>query len=117
MSSARVRLCTRITCPHCWHSFPPEEVLWVSQHPELRDDPKLPGELRRFLPSRFNVAGEALDARQYPRHKLACPNCHLSVPRAFLEMDPFFLSILGSPGSGKSYFLTSMTWQLRQNLK
>jgi hypothetical protein len=33
-----------------------------------------------------------------------------------LEMEPLFISILGAPASGKSYFLTSMTWQLRQVL-
>jgi hypothetical protein len=33
-----------------------------------------------------------------------------------LEMEPLFISILGAPGSGKSYFLTAMTWQLRQIL-
>jgi hypothetical protein len=33
-----------------------------------------------------------------------------------LEMEPLFLSILGAPASGKSYFLTAMTWQLRQAL-
>ena len=33
-----------------------------------------------------------------------------------LEMEPLFISILGAPDSGKSYFLTAMTWQLRQFL-
>ena len=40
----------------------------------------------------------------------------MSVPRALLEMKPVFLSILGAPASGKSYFLASMTWRLRQLL-
>jgi len=30
------------------------------------------------------------------------------------EMAPLFLSIMGTPSCGKSYFLASMTWQLRQ---
>ena len=30
------------------------------------------------------------------------------------EMEPVFLSILGAPACGKSYFLASMTWQLRK---
>ena len=33
-----------------------------------------------------------------------------------METEPLFISILGGPGSGKSYFLTAMTWQLRQLL-
>jgi len=47
---------------------------------------------------------------------LACPKCHLPVPRSMMEMEPLFLSILGAPASGKSYFLTAMTWQLRKLL-
>ena len=30
-----------------------------------------------------------------------------------LELEPLFVSILGAPASGKSFFLTAMTWQLR----
>jgi len=33
-----------------------------------------------------------------------------------LDTEPLFISILGAPASGKSYFLTAMTWQLRQVL-
>jgi len=70
----------------------------------------------RFLPSRFNVAGQALDSNGVACHSLACPECHLMVSRALLEMKPLFFSILGAPGSGKSYFLASMVWQLRRSL-
>jgi hypothetical protein len=38
------------------------------------------------------------------------------VPRSTLEIEPLFLSILGGPASGKSCFLTAMTWQLRKFL-
>jgi hypothetical protein len=40
----------------------------------------------------------------------------LEVPRASLEIEPLFSSIVGAPGSGKSYFLATMTWQLRKLL-
>lgn len=107
----------RVTCPHCWHMFAPDETLWVSQHPDLLGDLRLGSDQQqRFLPTRFNVAGAAIDARGFPCHGLACPHCHLSVPRALYEIEPVFLSILGAPASGKSYFLASMTWQLRQLL-
>jgi len=33
-----------------------------------------------------------------------------------LEVSPLFISIIGSPASGKSYFLTTMAWQLRSIL-
>ena len=44
------------------------------------------------------------------------PSCHLAVPRPMFEMRPMFLSIFGSPASGKSYFLAAMTWRLRNIL-
>jgi hypothetical protein len=33
-----------------------------------------------------------------------------------MELEPFFVSILGTPACGKSYFLTAMTWELRRVL-
>jgi hypothetical protein len=110
-------LLRRATCPHCWHNFAPENVLWVSGHSDLLGDPRLGAEhQQRFLPTRFNLEGNALDSHGVTCMGLACPNCHLSVPRGLLEMEPFFVSILGAPGSGKSYLLSAMSWQLRQVL-
>lgn len=107
----------RITCPHCWETFPPERILWVAEHADLLGDPLLGDEEpQRFLPTRYTINGDAIDARGFPCHTLACPQCHLSVPRPLIEMEPFFMSVFGAPASGKSYFLASMTWQLRQTL-
>ena len=59
-----IRLLTRVTCPHCWESFPPEHVLWISEHVELLGDSMLgPERQQRFLPSRFTVEGDAVDAQ------------------------------------------------------
>ena len=116
-SRQAIKLRLRVTCPHCWHVFAPQHALWISQHPDLIGDARLGADhQQRFLPTRFTVDGAALDARGFACHDLACPNCHLAVPRAMLEMKPVFLSILGAPASGKSYFLASMTWRLRQLL-
>ena len=114
-------LLSRVTCPHCWHKFPPDETNWVSVHPDLRGDERLdqPGSKespRRFLPTRFSVEGLALDVRGQVCRETACPHCHLSVTRASLELPPSIVSIIGSPGSGKSYFLASMIWQARKTL-
>lgn len=112
-----IKLRTRVTCPHCWQHFAPEEILWVSAHAGLLEDPLLGSDhQQRFLPTRFNVNGSAIDARGMVCQEVACPNCHLSIPRAMLEMPPMFISIMGTPSCGKSYFLASMTWQLRQRL-
>lgn len=117
MTPSASRILKRITCPHCWHRFAPENILWIAEHADLRGDPRLGSEqLQRFLPTRFTVDGEAVDAKGFPCRSLACPNCHLEVPRALLEMEPLFLSILGETLSGKSYFLASLIWQLRRLL-
>lgn len=68
------------------------------------------------MPTRFTVEGDAIDARGFACQSLACPHCHLHIPRALLELQSLFMSILGAPASGKSYFLTAMTWLLRQTL-
>jgi len=75
-----------------------------------------PDAASRFLPTRFTIGGDALDARGVNTQILACPHCHLVVPRAWIEVDPLFVSIVGVPSSGKSYFLTTMTWELRRLL-
>ena len=107
----------RITCPHCWEQFAPEKLLWISEHSDLLGDQRLgPDQQIRFLPTRFSVSGEALDAKGFVCHQLACPQCHLSIPRSLLEMEPLFLSIFGAPASGKSYYLAAMTWELRRIL-
>jgi hypothetical protein len=116
--SVPANLLPRVTCPHCWHAFEPHEILWVSQHVELMGDPVLgPEAPARFLPSRINAAGEALDARDMPCQVLACPKCHLTIPRALIETAPIFVSLIGAPASGKSHLLASMTWELRRTLR
>jgi len=70
----------------------------------------------RFMPSRFAVSGEAIDALGSRCQSLACPKCHLSIPSVLLEHKSRILSIVGTPSSGKSYFLTSSSWHLRQAL-
>ena len=108
---------SRVTCPHCWNEFPPDRALWIAQHPDLVGDPRLGADQpQRFLPTRFNVQGAAIDSRGFACHGLACPKCHLAVPRPMFEMRKLFVSILGSPASGKSYYLAAMTWRLRSVL-
>ena len=111
------RIRPQLTCPHCWTVFPTDKLLRIAECPDLLGDSRLGESARqRFLPSRFDPKGTALDGRGFPCRRLACPNCHLTVPRTLLESAPFFVSIVGAPASGKSYFLSSMTWTLRQSL-
>ena len=121
MANERVKgakiLLRKVICPNCWHQFAPDESMYIARHPELMGDP-LAGanEPLRFAPTRFTLEGEALDPRGFTTGDLACPRCHLQLPEAMLETPPLFVSIVGSPASGKSYFLTSMIWELRQLL-
>jgi len=110
-------LLSKVTCPHCWSQFAPESSLWVSEHPDLVGDAKLGFEhAQRFLPSRFSPEGDAIDEMGHRATRMACPNCHLEVPRPLYQLPSIFFSILGAPACGKSYFLASMTWKLRQTL-
>jgi hypothetical protein len=117
MLTGPIKLLKRTKCPHCWTSFPPEDVLWVSAHSDLLGDPRLgPEQQQRFLPTRFDADGHALDARGFACQQLACPHCHLPIPRVLLESEPTFISILGATYCGKSFLLTAMTWELRRLL-
>jgi hypothetical protein len=104
-------------CPHCWHRFRPEETLWIASNPELGHDPMLrPEDNIRFMPSRFSAFGEARDPSGEKTRRLACPRCHLEVPQLMLESPMVIMSLAGSPSSGKSYFLASAIWTLREEL-
>ncbi|MBO4345530.1 MAG: FHA domain-containing protein, partial [Victivallales bacterium] len=106
-----------IICPHCWHSFDVGEFLFIARHQSLIGDAVLGADAQqRFLPSRFTPEGNAIDAAGMSCPDMACPRCHLRIPQAASEMPPLFLSIVGATASGKSYFLTSMTWELRNTL-
>jgi hypothetical protein len=116
-TATRLRLPVHVTCPHCWQLYPPEDSLWISSdHPSLRGDAKLGEVTRRFPAERFHVSGDALDATGRRCSALACPNCHLEVPRVLYEYRPFFVSIVGAPAAGKSFLLGAMTWTLRTAL-
>ncbi|TWU60057.1 hypothetical protein Poly51_03310 [Rubripirellula tenax] len=95
-------------CPHCWKMFPPDEVRWIAAHTSLRGDSVMGAEaMRRFVASAFTAEGDAIDAAGDSCSQLACPQCHLEIPRAIIELQPTFISVVGAPGSGKSYFLAS----------
>ena len=114
---ARSSLVGEITCPNCWERFPPERVLYVSSHPEQYGDLRLGDQaLRRFLPSQFHPDGRAIDPKGGLCHQTACPRCHLFVPRVLLENPTLFVSMFGSPSSGKSYLLAAITHRLRSVL-
>jgi hypothetical protein len=111
------KLLPEVVCPNCWAAFPPEASYYIATEPSLVGDRRLGGTVaQRFLPTRFHPDGRAIDPRGGLCHELACPHCHLDVPRSLLECPTLFASVFGAPSSGKSYLLTAMTHQLRQTL-
>ena len=106
-----------ITCPHCWNEFHLSQVNYIASHPTLIGDIVL-GEAAqtRFLPTKFNAQGYAIDAKGMTCRDMACPRCHLKIPEILLEEKIDVLSIAGAPASGKSYFITAMTHSLKQTL-
>jgi hypothetical protein len=110
-------LVKEVVCPNCWERFRPERVRYIASHPDLYGDLLLgPNAPRRFLPSRFLPDGRAIDPRGASCHRLACPRCHLPIPRVAVERPTFFASIFGSPKSGKSYLLAAITHRLRKTM-
>ncbi len=116
------QLLPSITCPHCWHPFPPEQLHYIATTPELSFDHRLPGgAMRRFLPSQFTLDGDAIDpgngnGRGGICTETACPECHLKVPRLMSMRETLSLSIFGAPSGGKSYLLAAMTHCLSETL-
>jgi len=107
----------RVTCPHCWFSFSPEHVKYIAQHEDLFGDPVAGFDAPlRFLPTRFSPRGHALDPKGVECQDIACPRCHLQLPRSVLFLDQRLISIIGAPSSGKSYYLAASIYGLRTQL-
>ena len=106
-----------VTCPHCWHEFPPAQVRFIAEHEGLRGD-SVQGDAAqmRFLPSRFDAQGRALDPLGAACTRLACKRCHLELPQPVLEVPQTILSIVGAPACGKSVMLAAASFSLRSGL-
>jgi hypothetical protein len=110
-------LVSSITCPHCWHEFPPAQLRFISEHEALRGDSVLGDAAQlRFLPSRFDAQARAVDPYGAACTRLACSRCHLELPSPVIELPQTILSIVGAPGCGKSVMLAAATFSLRSGL-
>lgn len=98
------------TCPVCWLRFDAGDVMHIAVHDSLRGDPVLGEDAQqRFLATRFNNAGHALDAMGSPTSEIACPHCRRKLPPGFLAMPHHIISLVGDQSAGKSYFLSVLT--------
>ena len=108
-------LIERVHCPSCRFGFSPSEVLFVAEDSRLVGDPVAgPAQQLRFLPTRFDMGGAALDPEGARCTRVACPRCRIEFPRAMIELPSTFISVVGAPGCGKSHLLAAMTWGLRR---
>ena len=108
-----------VVCPHCWHGFYPDQAWYISGHAELVGD-AVAGDFEqaRFAPHQAtrDGHGHAVDPKGARMVDRACPRCHLQVPRDLLRQRPLFVSVVGAPRSGKTYFVTAMVHQARREL-
>ena len=105
------------TCPICWIRFDVGDLMNIAVHASLRGDPILGEEyMQRFLASRFNDKGQALDPMGVPAPEIACPHCRRKLPQGFTEEPHHIFSIVGAPTSGKSYYLSVLVKQLQSRL-
>ena len=96
-----------LTCPVCWLKFDLGEIMHLATHDSLRGDPVLGEDApQRFLATRFNDRGQALDALGLPCTEIACPHCRRTLPPGFIEMPHHIISIVGDQSAGKSYYLS-----------
>jgi hypothetical protein len=51
-----------------------------------------------------------------PSTELACPHCRRRLPPGYLDLSHKIFSLIGAPGSGKSYFLAVLTYVLQERL-
>jgi DNA-directed RNA polymerase subunit RPC12/RpoP len=99
-----------LTCPVCWLRFSTGDIMHIAVHDSLRGDPILGEDAQqRFLATRFNNAGQALDALGIPSSEIACPHCRRKLPPSFLGMPHHIISLVGDQSAGKSYFLSVLT--------
>jgi uncharacterized Zn-finger protein len=105
------------TCPVCWLRFDKGDIMHIAVHDSLRGDPTLGEDAQqRFLATRFNNAGQALDAMGLPCSEISCPHCRRKLPPGFLEMPHHIISIVGDQSAGKSYYLSVLTKTLASTL-
>lgn len=82
----------------------------IAVHDSLRGDPILGEDAQqRFLATRFNNAGQALDAMGIPSSEIACPHCRRKLPPSFMGMPHHIISLVGDQSAGKSYYLSVLT--------
>ncbi len=95
-----------VKCPHCWGNFfSKSQSLFISSTGEF------------VSPEHVADWDAPLDPSGRPMQTgRACPHCKIKVSTRLLETNSLFISIVGTPSSGKTYFLASMYHTAKQQL-
>ena len=103
-------------CPYCWESFEAKDFMYIATDAELKRDPHLgDGHYLRFKPTKYS-GGKALDPNGSVASEIACPHCHLSLPRNIKNTSQKIISVVGDAASGKSYYLSVISKILNASL-
>ena len=101
-------------CPYCRTVSDIDDVLAIATSPLQLGDPVLgEGEQKRFLPVNYTNNGLAIDHDGGLCTEIACPYCHMQLPKQLLDISQIVMSVVGAAGAGKSVFLASSIWQCR----
>jgi len=103
--------------PYCWERFDYGDVMHISVDERMMGDPILGrNEFVRFLSTRFDREGNAIDAYGNSCSAIADPHTRHRLPQGFLELPQYIFSIVGAPGSGKSNYLSILINALQNSL-
>jgi len=103
--------------PYCWERFDYGDIMHISVDERMMGDPILGRhEFSRFLSTRFDREGNALDAYGNSCSVIADPHTRHRLPQGFLELPQYIFSIVGAPGSGKSNYLSILINALQNSL-
>jgi hypothetical protein len=104
-------------CPICWLHFEGKHTKHIASHAQLLGDSLLgKAEYLRFIPTKWDSSGNALDDFGVASPDTACPHCHERLPAGFGEFQQHIFSIVGAPSAGKSYYLAILLKSLKRHL-
>ena len=124
-----------ITCPFCFETFSPQDVLFRCIQPSTRcsgwENDEMYAKRRNLQPTIMGHVFEAKnskDMRKIPlgvlrvarcdvcfteSHTHLCPECHFELPHDVGQIKQYTIAIIGGTGTGKSHYIGSLIFSLK----